>query len=70
MNVKKGQSWDRAIFSMDEGLYHLEKKTYWNQPHTCYRWPVKPVSLNGMQNLCEHQLSPVCLLVPFWLAVK
>ncbi len=25
MNVKKGQSWDRAIFSMDEGLYHLEK---------------------------------------------
>jgi hypothetical protein len=33
---KKGQSWDRAIFWMDRGLYHLEK-TYWNQPHTCYR---------------------------------
>jgi hypothetical protein len=46
------------------------KKTYWNQPHTCCRLPVKPVFLNGMQNLLEHQLSSVCLVVPFWLAVK
>jgi hypothetical protein len=27
-------------------------------------------SLNGMQNLREHQLSSVCLVVPLWLAVK
>jgi hypothetical protein len=33
-------------------------------------WPVKPVLLNFKQNLCEHQLSSVCLLVPFWLALK
>jgi hypothetical protein len=25
---------------------------------------------DGMQNLREHQLSSVCLVVPFWLAVK
>jgi hypothetical protein len=46
------------------------KKTHWNQPHTRYRSPVKSASLNGMQNLRKHQLSYVCLVVPFWLAVK
>jgi hypothetical protein len=28
--------------------FTTEKKTNWNQPHTCYRWKVKPVSLNCM----------------------
>jgi hypothetical protein len=28
------------------------------------------VLLNAMKNLCEHQLSSVCVVVPFWLAVK
>jgi hypothetical protein len=32
--------------------------------------PVKPVSLNVMQNHREHQLSSVCPVVPIWLAVK
>jgi hypothetical protein len=31
---------------------------------------VKPVLLNGMQNLREHQLSFVGLVVPFWIAVE
>jgi hypothetical protein len=46
-----------------------KKKQYWSQPHTCYRLPVKPASMNAIQNLREHQFSSVCLVVPFWLAV-
>jgi hypothetical protein len=30
----------------------------WNQPNTFCRYPVKPVLLNYMKNLWEHQLSP------------
>jgi hypothetical protein len=50
MSVKNRSDLDSNIFL----LCHL-KETYSNQPHTCYHWPVKPVSLNGVQNLCEHQ---------------
>jgi hypothetical protein len=53
----------------EESALRLQK-TYRNHPHTCYRYPVKPVLLNGMQNLSERQLSSVCLVEPFWLAVK
>ncbi len=54
---------------MDRELYHLEK-TYRDQPYISFCQPVRPVWLNGMENLCKHQLSSVCLVVPFWLAVK
>jgi hypothetical protein len=33
--LKIGQTWGKAIFWMDRGLSHL-KKSYWNQPDTCY----------------------------------
>ncbi len=34
------------------------------------RKPVKPVSLNFMQNLRKHLPTSVCLVLPFWLAVR
>jgi hypothetical protein len=54
------------------GLYHLGKNVLgiWDQPHTCYSWPVKSVLLNSVQNLREHQLSSICPVVTSWLAVK
>jgi hypothetical protein len=69
MNVcqkKKWWNWDRAIFEMDEVLY-LSHDWIWN---VCYCLPVIPVLLYCMQNLREHQLSLVCLVVSFWLAGK
>jgi hypothetical protein len=53
---------------MDTGLFHLEKRIGINLIPVMLA--SKPVLLNGMQNLCEHQLSSVCPVVPFWLAVK
>ncbi len=40
---KKGQSWGRAVYKVDRDLYNLEKP-YMNQPHICYRLPVKPAT--------------------------
>jgi hypothetical protein len=58
----------RAILKIDEGLYHFKNVL----ESTSYLIPlaIKPVFLNGMQNLCEHQLSSVSLVVPFWLDTK
>jgi hypothetical protein len=39
-------------------------------PVTVSHEPIIPVSRDGMRNLHEHQLTSVCLVVPFWLAMK
>jgi hypothetical protein len=58
-----------AILETDRWLYHLEN-TWSKQPHTHYHQPLKPLLVNDMQNLLEHQLSSVFLAVPFWFGVK
>jgi hypothetical protein len=55
-------------FEWIEGLT-IQKTTNWNQPHTCYRYPVKPVLLNCMEILHKHQLFPFCLVV-LYFAIK
>jgi hypothetical protein len=50
LKEKKGGSWDRALLWTDNWSLHrkIKIKTCWKQPHTCYRWPVKPVLLNDI----------------------
>jgi hypothetical protein len=55
---KKGPESGEGNTLMNRGLFYSEQ-TYWNQPHSCHRYPVKRVSLNEMQNVCKHQLSSV-----------
>lgn len=44
----------RQYFERTEGFDILEEETYWIQPNTSYYKPVKPVLLDGMQNLREY----------------
>jgi hypothetical protein len=67
MCVKSGQSWEMAILLMDRGLYHLN---YYGSASCLLCLAIKTSLLNGMQLLCEHELSSVCLVATFWLAAK
>jgi hypothetical protein len=55
---------------MGRGLCHIEKGVF---ESTSYLLPLASETNFiqwYMQNIREHQLSSVCLAVPFWLAVK
>jgi hypothetical protein len=50
--------------------YHLRKSVYESTTYLLMLASVKPALQNGLKTLCEHQLSSVGIVVPFWLAVK
>jgi hypothetical protein len=64
MGVKKGQSWDKAMIHLDSVISDIEKNVL-GSPSYLLPLASKTSFIDWYAQYNEHQLSSVCLIVPF-----